>query len=79
MALHFYDRFIKCHDTQTYMSEILSMSCHFDDNMLGNFFDVYVNVSIDTKLYTCEIRKYDIKHFSGTCHIARSQRASVVR
>ena len=60
------------------MSEIPSMSWYFDDNIPWNVFKVHVNVSIDTKLYICKIRTYNIKHFSGMCHIARARRASLV-
>ena len=61
--LHLYDRVIKCHDTQDEMSVIPSMSWHSNDNMQGNVFNVHTDVSIDAKLFTCEIRTYDIKHF----------------
>ena len=77
--LHLYDRVIKCHDTRDAMSEITSMFWNSDNNMPGNIFNVHVNVSIDTKLSTVKIRPYDIKYFSGTCHIARAQHTSVVR
>ena len=39
------------------------MSWHLNDNMPGNVFNVHTDVSIDTKLFTCEMRTYDIKHF----------------
>ena len=55
------------------------MSWHLDDNIPGSVFNIRSNVSIDTKLYTCKIRTYDIKHFSGTFHIAHAWRASIVR
>ena len=61
MALHLYDRVIKFYDTQSEMSAIHSMSCHSDDNMPENVFNVHVNLSIDTKLFTCEICTYDNK------------------
>ena len=39
------------------------MSWHSNDNLPGKVFNVHTDVSIDTKLFTCEIRTYDIKHF----------------
>ena len=44
-----------------------------------NVFHMRVNVSIDTKLYTCEIRAYEIGYLSGACLTARVGRALVVR
>ena len=32
-----------------------------------NVFHMRVNVSIDTKLYTCEIRAYNIAYVSSAC------------
>ena len=71
MALNLYNSIIKCHNTRAEISEIPSMSWHLDDNMPGKVLNVHVNVPIDTKLSTCKIHKKYIKHFSGTCHIAR--------
>ena len=61
-SLHLYNCVIKCHNTRAYMSAIPSMSQNLDDDMPGNVFNVHTNVSIDTKLFTCKIRTYDIKH-----------------
>ena len=79
MALHLYYCVIKCHDTQADISEIPSMYGHLDNKIPGNVLNIQVNVSIDTKLFTCKILMYDMKHFSGMCYIARARRASVVR
>ena len=65
MALHLYDRVIKRHNTRADMSAIPSMSWHLNNNIPGKVFNIYVNVSTYTKLSTCEICTYDIKHFSG--------------
>ena len=62
-SLHFYDRVIKCHDIRDEMSAIPSMSWHSNNNMPGSVFKFYADVSIDTELFTYEIRTYDIKHF----------------
>ena len=78
-SLHLYDRVIKCPDTQDDMSEIPSMFWHLDDDIPGNVFNVHANVSIDTKLSMCKICTYDIKQFSGTCHIVCARHSSVVR
>ena len=43
------------------MSAIPSMSWYLADNMPEKFFNINVNVSIDTKLSTQEIRTYNIK------------------
>ena len=75
---HLYVFVINCCDTLAYMSSIPSMSHHLDDNIPENVFNIDVNVSIDTKLCTCEICTYKIKHFSRTCHIVCAQRALVV-
>ena len=77
MDLHLYSRFIKYHNTRADMSAIPSMSWNLENNIPGNVFNVHVNVSIDTKLFTVEIRTYDLKKFSGMCHTARARRASV--
>ena len=58
-----YDRFIKCHDTQDDVSEIPSMSRHSNNNIPGNVFNVHTDVSIDAKLFMCEICTNNIKHF----------------
>ena len=79
MALHLYYRVKKCHNTWADVSEITLMSWHSDNNIQGNVFYVHVNVSIDTKMCKCEMYTYNIKNISGTCHIARAQRALVVR
>ena len=60
MALYLYDRVMKCHDTQSDVSSIPSMSWYLDNNMPWKVFNVHVNVSIGTKLYTCKIRMYNI-------------------
>ena len=57
-ALHFYVCVITCHNTWADMSAILSMPCHSDQNMRWNVFLVHTNVSIETKLFTCEIFTY---------------------
>ena len=36
-----------------------------------NVFNLHASVSINTKLYTCKIRTYDINYFSGVCLTAR--------
>ena len=43
-----------------------------------NSFNVHEIFSIDTKLYTCEVRAYNMEYLSGACLIARVGRASVV-
>ena len=62
-SLHLYDRVIKCHDTHDGMSANTLMSQHLNNNMPGNAFNIHTDVSIDAKLFTCEIRMYNIKHF----------------
>ena len=78
MLLHLYDHVIKCHDTRAKLSEMPSMSWYYEDNILGNVFNVHVNLSTDTKLCTCKICTHNINFFSGTRHIVRDRRASVV-
>ena len=58
-----YDSVIKCHNTQDNMSAVPSMYWNLNDNVPGNVFNVHTDVSIDTKLFTCEIHTYDIKRF----------------
>ena len=53
------------------------MYWHFYNHMPWNVFNIYVNVAIDTKQYTCEVHTYSIKHFWGMCHIARTWRSLV--
>ena len=60
-SLHLYDRVIQYNDTRADMSEIPSMYCHLEYNIKVDVFNVHENMSIDTTLYTCEIRMYDIK------------------
>ena len=62
-SLHLYNHDIQCHNTRDDISDIPSMSWHSNNNMPGNVFNVHTNVSIETKLFTFEIRAYGLKHF----------------
>ena len=62
-SLHLYDRVIKCHDTPDNMSAIPSMYRNLNNNIPKNVFNVNTDVSIDAKLFTCEIWTYDIKYY----------------
>ena len=61
--LHLYDHIIKCRYTWYDMSEIPSVSWHSNKNIPGNVSNADIDVPIDTKLFTCEICTYNIKHF----------------
>ena len=75
-SIHLYDCVIKCHNTRADMSEIPSMSWHLDDNMPCKVFNVHTNLSIDTRMFTCKIRTYNIKHFF--CHVPYCARSECI-
>ena len=72
MALHLYNGVIKFNDIQDYMSEMPSMSWYSDDIIPGNVLNINLNVSIDTKLSTCETHMSNIQHFSCMFRIVRA-------
>ena len=52
---------MKCPDMRIHVSTMPSMAWHLN-KIFHKHFNIFASVSIDTKLYTCEVCTYGIKY-----------------